>query len=242
MIEEEICADNAPIHSSHPCPTSGRLETLATEYGPSLTPPTRSLTDPIIAGEAFVNKIMPNLGYAIKDFKCNPERTLLCEKPISNELIVEDTIRDDNSLMILSPAAMKKLRLYCGATALIEGRKGYNTILIVWADEGCEDVKVRINQVVRTNLRVRLGDVVSIQLFSDIKDGRRVQLLPIDNTVEGVMGDFFEPHLKQYFQNTYRPVREGDVFSIKYGGLSMKFKVLETDPPNYCYERYTDML
>ena len=141
-----IDSDNAPIHSY---PTPGLSKTPLTEYGPSLTPPTideTSHTDSIIAGEAFVKKIMPKLGYVIKDFKCDPERTLLREKPTLNELIVEDTIRDDNSLMILSPAAMKKLQLYCGATALIEGRKGYNTILIVWADEGCEDVKVRINQ------------------------------------------------------------------------------------------------
>jgi len=119
--------------------------------------------------------------------------------------------------------------------------------------------------VVRNNLRVRLGDVVSIQLFSDIKYGQRVQLLPIDDTVEGVMEDLFEIYLKQYFQNAYRPVREGDVFSIKDGGRSMEFKVLETDPPNYCivssynmtsfyklwtsiyfhvidYKQYTDML
>ena len=79
---------------------------------------------------------------------------------------------------------------------------------------------------------MRLGDVVSIQLFSDIKYGQRVQLLPIDNTVEE--GDLFEIYLNQYFQNTYRPVREGDVFSIKDVGHPMEFKVLKTDPPNYC--------
>ena len=33
---------------------------------------------------------------------------------------------------------------------------------IVLADENCEEGKIRMNKVVRKNLRVRLGDVVSV--------------------------------------------------------------------------------
>lgn len=33
---------------------------------------------------------------------------------------------------------------------------------IVLADDTCEEVKIRINKIVRKNLRVRLGDVVSV--------------------------------------------------------------------------------
>ena len=45
-----------------------------------------------------------------------------------------------------------------------------------------------MNRVVRNNLRVRLGDVVSIQPCPDVKYGKRVHILPIDDTVEGLTG------------------------------------------------------
>ena len=48
--------------------------------------------------------------------------------------------------------------------------------------------QVRMNRVVRNNLRVRLGDVVSIQPCPDVKYGKRVHILPIDDTVEGLTG------------------------------------------------------
>lgn len=37
---------------------------------------------------------------------------------------------------------------------------------------------------VRNNLRVRLGDVVAIQSCPDVKYGKRVHVLPIDDSVE----------------------------------------------------------
>jgi len=63
--------------------------------------------------------------------------------------------------------------------------------------------------VVRNNLRVRLGDIVSVHPCPDIKYGQRVHILPIDDTVEGVTGNIFETFLKPYFLEAYRPVRKG---------------------------------
>ena len=40
--------------------------------------------------------------------------------------------------------------------------------------------------VVRNNLRVRLGDVVVIQSCPDVKYGKRVHILPIDDSFEGL--------------------------------------------------------
>jgi len=45
-----------------------------------------------------------------------------------------------------------------------------------------------MNRVVRQNLRVRLGDVVSVNAFPDVKYGKRIHVLPIDDTVEGLTG------------------------------------------------------
>ena len=68
------------------------------------------------------------------------------------------------------------------------------------------DDKIRMNRVVRNNLRVsdslgiskpvqinkitqvRLGDIVAIQSCPDVKYGKRVHVLPIDDSVEGLTG------------------------------------------------------
>lgn len=42
-----------------------------------------------------------------------------------------------------------------------------------------------MNRSIRKNLRIRLGDVVSIQACDDAKYGKRIHVLPIDDTVEG---------------------------------------------------------
>jgi hypothetical protein len=57
---------------------------------------------------------------------------------------------------------MDELQLFRGDTVLLKGKKRKDTVCIVLADENCEEGKIRMNKVVRTNLRVRLGDVVSV--------------------------------------------------------------------------------
>jgi hypothetical protein len=58
-----------------------------------------------------------------------------------------------------------------------------------------------MNKVVRSNLRVQLGDVVSVHLCHDVKDGKRVHILPVDDTIEGVTGNLFDAYLKREFSN-----------------------------------------
>lgn len=65
------------------------------------------------------------------------------------------------------------------------------------ADEACEEEKMRVNRVVRENLRVRLGDVVSVHQCHDVKYGKRIHVLPVDDTVEGITGSLFEAYLKR---------------------------------------------
>lgn len=54
-----------------------------------------------------------------------------------------------------------------------------------------------MNKVVRSNLRVRLGDVVSVHHCPDVSYGKRVHVLPLDDTVEGVTGSLFDAFLKR---------------------------------------------
>jgi hypothetical protein len=45
---------------------------------------------------------------------------------------------------------------------IMQGKKRKDTVCIVLSDESTDESKIRINKVVRKNLRVRLGDIVSV--------------------------------------------------------------------------------
>ncbi|CAN7113474.1 unnamed protein product [Brassica rapa subsp. narinosa] len=165
-----------------------------------------------------------------KDFST----AILERKKSPNRLVVDEAINDDNSVVSLHPNAMEKLQLFRGDTILIKGKKRKDTVCIALADDSCEEPKIRMNKVVRSNLRVRLGDVVSVHQCPDVKYGTRVHILPVDDTVEGVTGNLFDAYLKPYFLEAYRPVRKGDLFLVRGGMRSVEFKVIETDPAEYC--------
>lgn len=80
---------------------------------------------------------------------------------------------------------------------LLQGKKRKDTVCIVLADDTCDEHKIKMNKVVRANLRVRLGDVISIHQCPDVKYGKRVHILPIDDTIEGVTGSLFDAYLKR---------------------------------------------
>ena len=65
-----------------------------------------------------------------------------------------------------------------------------------------------MNRVVRNNLRVRLGDIVAVSACPDVKYGAKIHVLPIDDTIEGLTGNFFEIYLKPYFLEAYRPIHK----------------------------------
>ncbi|GMN24981.1 hypothetical protein TIFTF001_000767 [Ficus carica] len=142
-----------------------------------------------------------------KDFST----AILERKKSPNRLVVDESVNDDNS-----------------------GKKRRDTVCIVIADDTCEEPKIKMNKVVRSNLRVRLGDVVSVHHCPDVSYGKRVHVLPLDDTVEGVTGNLFDAFLKPYFLEAYRPVRKGDLFLVRGGMRSIEFKVIETDPGEYC--------
>jgi transitional endoplasmic reticulum ATPase len=109
-----------------------------------------------------------------------------------------------------------------------------DTVLVVIADDDVENSKIRINKVVRKNLRIRLGDVISVHPCPDIKYGQRIHVLPIDDTIEGITGNLFDIYLKPYFLEAYRPVRKGDIFTVRGAMRVVEFKVVDVDPAPYC--------
>lgn len=151
-----------------------------------------------------------------------------------NRLVVDEATQDDNSIVGVHPDTMEALELFRGDTVRIVGKKHKDTIAIVLSDEECERGKIKMNKVMRKNLRIRLGDVIILKQCADVKYGKRVHVLPIDDTVEGLTGDLFDIFLKPYFLEAYRPLRKGDLFNVRGGMRSVEFKVVETDPDEYC--------
>ncbi|PSN49355.1 Transitional endoplasmic reticulum ATPase [Blattella germanica] len=90
---------------------------------------------------------------------------------------------------------MLQLILFRGDKILLKGKRRKETEWIVLLDDTCPDEKIRMNRVVRNNLRVRLSDVVSVQLCPDVKYGKRIHVLPID---EVLTGNILEEYLKPY--------------------------------------------
>jgi len=96
------------------------------------------------------------------------------KKRSPNRLVVEEALNDDNSVISLSQAKMEELNLFRGDNVLIKGKKRKDTVCIVLADDNLDDSKIRLNKVVRKNLRVRLGDIVSVHACGDVPYGKRV--------------------------------------------------------------------
>lgn len=159
---------------------------------------------------------------------------ILKRKDRPNRLIVDEATNDDNSVVSLSQAKMDELQLFRGDTVILKGKRRKETVCIVLSDDACPDEKIRMNRVVRNNLCVHLSDVVSIHACPDVKYGKRVRILPIDDTTEGVTGNLFEIYLKPYFLEAYRPIHMGDNFVVRAAMRPIEFKVVLTDPEPYC--------
>ncbi|KAI0567001.1 transitional endoplasmic reticulum ATPase [Gracilaria domingensis] len=170
------------------------------------------------------------------DKKKDYSTAILDKKKAPNRLIVDDAVNDDNSVVALSPAKMDELGLFRGDTVLLKGKKRRDTVCIVLADDECEDVRIRCNRVVRNNLRVRLGDIVSVSACPSIQYGKRIHVLPFAEDLEGLAAesDLFSVYLRPYFLEAYRPVRKGDTFIVRAAMRAVEFKVVETDPDEFC--------
>ena len=55
---------------------------------------------------------------------------------------------------------MDELQLFRADSVVVKGKRRRETVCVVLSDDTCPNEKVRMNRVVRNNLRVRLGDVI----------------------------------------------------------------------------------
>jgi transitional endoplasmic reticulum ATPase len=159
---------------------------------------------------------------------------ILDRKKAPHRLMAEEAKNDDNSVIQLTQQKMDELKIFKAETVLLKGKKRKETIAIALPDESGEldNGKIRMNKIVRNNLRVRLGDVVAVHNKPNVPMGKRIHILPFADSIEGVTGNLTEIYLKPYFQDVYRPIYKGDCFLVRGGFKPIEFKVVETDPEN----------
>lgn len=75
-------------------------------------------------------------------------------------------------------------------------KKQKDTVCIVLMDEQLDKPIIRMNKVVRANLRVHLEYAVSVHQCPDVKYGKQVHILPLDDTVGDVTGNLFDAYMK----------------------------------------------
>merc|ERR1719247_1143655 len=151
-----------------------------------------------------------------------------------HRFIVDDALNDDNSTVTFNPDVMEEMDFFRGGHVKIRGKRSKFTIAVSLPDEDCEVAKIRMNKVMRKNLKVLLGDVVIVHNCEDCKYGKKIHILPFEDSIEGVTGNLFDTYLKPYFMEAYRPVRAGDYFLVRQAMHPVEFKIQETDPEEYC--------
>ena len=180
---------------------------------------------------------------AVKNHKKSKTRTKNKNASIFNQkvrkpyrLIVDQpSAMDDNSIITLHPTKLQELQIFKGDVVLLQGKRHQSTVAVVLTDETCDTSKVRLNRVIRKNLRVKLGDIITVRPHGmDVPFGKRVHILPMEDTLERITGNWFDVYLKPYFLEAYRPIKKGDYFTVRRAMNVVDFKVVECDPAPYC--------
>lgn len=174
-----------------------------------------------------------NLATTTSTYHCRKVDAIVNPRRESSSMIVGESITLDNSVLRLSVNTMDKLLLSHGDTALVVGSLRRETVLVCLLDEDLDDGFVHTNSVVRLILGVTLGDAVAVYPCPGIGYLNRVVVLPLFDDVRNHLGSVFDEYLQPYFDEAYRPLAQGDIFTCKSATRTAAFKVFEIDPPGY---------
>ena len=169
----------------------------------------------------------------VEEVKKDFSTAILERKKAPNKLQVEDSPQDDNSVIELTQAKMDELKIFKGDAVILKGKKRKETICIALTNESEEakDMHILMNKVVRRNLRVRIGDTVSVHAMpSDVPNAAKIHVLPFADSIEGITGNITQTYLIPYFKDCYRPVKKNDTFLVRGGFRPVEFKVVDVEP------------
>jgi len=118
----------------------------------------------------------------------------------------------------------------------LTGKKRKETLCIALANGAADakDNQILMNKVVRRNLRLRIGDTVSVHAVpTDVPNAAKIHCLPFADSIEGITGNITATYLIPYFKDCYRPVKKGDTFLVRGGFRPVEFKIVDVDPGEY---------
>jgi len=167
-----------------------------------------------------------------KDFST----AIMDRKKAPHKLQVEDSKQDDNSIVEMTQAKMDELKIFRGDAVILKGKKRKDTVCIALITEepDVDDKCILMNKVVRRNLRVRMGDIVSVHPCpNDVPNAVKIHVLPFADSIEGITGSVTQTYLIPYFKDCYRPVKKGDTFIVRGGFRPVEFKIVDVDPPEF---------
>mmetsp|Transcript_65743 Transcript_65743/g.76448 ORF Transcript_65743/g.76448 Transcript_65743/m.76448 type:complete len:179 (+) Transcript_65743:29-565(+) len=146
----------------------------------------------------------------------------------AKKFTIEDAPGGDNSVVLMNPRDLEELNLFKGDVVVLKAGS-YETVAIVITEDMAIS-SVRINKTIRNNLRANIKDNLEMSPLTDIQYSKRVHILPFEDTIKKELEkDLFNDYLKPYFQDAYRPVKDGDTFL--YNGV--EFKILTVEPGPY---------
>ena len=153
-----------------------------------------------------------------------------------NYLIVEEENIDDNSVAQITKKKMEELKMFKAETVILKGRKKKKLTLVVLDDNSGQlsDNKIRLNEVARKNLGVKIGDMISINKCPIIPVGMRVKILPLEDKIKEITGNLTQQYIIPYFKDNFRPVTKGEIFVCKKDNNIVKFKVVDCEPGLSC--------
>lgn len=160
---------------------------------------------------------------------------ILNSKKAPNKLMVEEATNDDNSTVYMTAAKLNELGLFRGDPVVLVGKRRKTTVAIALQESGdeLEDSKIRMNKIVRKNLKVRLGDLVIVKPSTNTPNLTKIHILPFDDTIEGISGDLTQTYLVPYFKDAFRPIHKGDNFLVRGNFRAVEFKVVATEPGDF---------
>ena len=90
----------------------------------------------------------------------------------------------------------------------MRGKKRKETICCAYRDNSIMDDQIRIHRAARADVRVRLGDAVTIRPEPNVKYASSLRVTPFEDTMPDAKGlDLKEDFLLPYFEGKFRPVR-----------------------------------
>ena len=150
-----------------------------------------------------------------------------------NRLVVDESKNDDNSIVCMNEAKIKELKIFNGENVILVGKRRHKTLCLVVRDNTVPVDRVAINKCVRNNLRVKIGDVITVRAEENIPNLKKIEVIPFADTVEGITGNIPQTYLQPYFREANRPLHKGDTFIVRGNFRPVEFKVVATEPGDF---------